>query len=146
MDTNNTSMSSGSNNNESTSLKKIYIMFGIFALLLITWVVYTQVTKSENNTKGEVPAYCEFDNQKYDIGDVFNIDCNTCVCTEKGISCTFKICDAKCIDSDAQCKGKEDGTHCILGVWCDENGKTCGGESCVDLGVGICVKEKCTGE
>ena len=44
-------MSSGSNNNESTSLKKIYIMFGIFALLLITWVVYTQVTKSENSTK-----------------------------------------------------------------------------------------------
>ena len=69
-----------------------------------------------------------------------------CVCTEKGISCTFKICDAKCIDSDAQCKGKEDGTHCILGVWCDENGKTCGGESCVDLGVGICIKEKCVGE
>ena len=57
-------MSSGSNNNESTSLKKIYIMFGIFALLLITWVVYTQVTKSENNTKVEVPAYCEFDNHK----------------------------------------------------------------------------------
>ena len=64
MDTNNTSMSSGSNNNESTSLKKIYIMFGIFALLLITWVVYTQVTKSKNSTKVEVPAYCEFDNHK----------------------------------------------------------------------------------
>lgn len=145
MDTNNTSIPSGSNN-ESASLKKIYIMFGIFALLLITWVVYTQVTKSENNTKGEVPTYCEFDNQKYDIGEVFNVDCNTCVCTQTGISCTFKICKQKCIDSDAQCKGMDDGSLCILGVWCDENGKPCGGESCTDLGLGICVKEKCIGE
>jgi hypothetical protein len=56
VDTNNTSIPSGSNN-ESTSLKKIYIMFGIFAFLLITWVVYTQVTQSENNTEKEVPAY-----------------------------------------------------------------------------------------
>ncbi len=121
-------------------------MFGIFALLLITWVVYTQVTKSKNNTEGEVPTYCEFDNQKYDIGEVFNVDCNTCVCTQTGISCTFKICDQKCIDSDSQCKGRDDGSLCILGVWCDENGKACGGESCTDLGLGICVKEKCVGE
>ena len=138
-------MSSGSNN-ESANLKKIYVMFGIFAFLLITWVVYTQVTKSNNSTEGEVPAYCEFDNQKYDIGEVFNVDCNTCVCTQTGISCTFKICDQKCIDSDSQCKGMDDGSLCILGVWCDENGKACGGESCTDLGLGICIKEKCTGE
>ena len=145
MDTNNTGMSSGSNN-ESANLKKIYVMFGIFAFLLITWVVYTQVTKSNNSTEGEVPAYCEFDNQKYDIGEVFNVDCNTCVCTQAGISCTFKICDQKCIDSDSQCKGMDDGSLCILGVWCDENGKACGGESCTDLGLGICIKEKCVGE
>jgi hypothetical protein len=145
VDTNNTGMSSGSNN-ESTNLKKIYVMFGIFAFLLITWVVYTQVTKSKNSTEGEVSAYCEFDNQKYDIGEVFNVDCNTCVCTQTGISCTFKICDQKCIDSDSQCKGMDDGSLCILGVWCDENGKACGGESCTDLGLGICIKEKCVGE
>jgi len=145
VDTNNTSMSSDSNN-ESTNLKKIYIMFGIFAFLLITWIVYTQVTKSKNNTEREVPTYCEFDNQKYDIGEVFNVDCNTCVCTQTGISCTFKICDQKCIDSDSQCKGRDDGSLCILGVWCDENGKACGGESCTDLGLGICIKEKCVGE
>ena len=138
-------MSSGSNN-ESANLKKIYVMFGIFAFLLITWVVYTQVTKSKNNTEGGVPTYCEFNNQKYDIGEVFNVDCNTCVCTQGGISCTFKICNQKCIDSNSQCKGKDDGSLCILGVWCDENGKACGGESCTDLGLGICIKEKCAGE
>jgi len=145
VDTNNTSMSSGSNN-DSANLKKIYVMFGIFAFLLITWIVYTQVTKSNNSTEGEVPTYCEFDNQKYDIGEVFNVDCNTCVCTQAGISCTFKICDQECIDSDSQCKGRDDGSLCILGVWCDENGKACGGESCTDLGLGICIKEKCVGE
>jgi len=145
VDTNNTSMSSDSNN-ESTNLKKMYIMFGIFAFLLITWIVYTQVTKSKNNTEGGVPTYCEFNNQKYDIGEVFNVDCNTCVCTQAGISCTFKICDQKCIDSDSQCKGMDDGSLCILGVWCDENGKACGGESCTDLGLGICIKEECVGE
>jgi hypothetical protein len=145
VDTNNTSIPSGSNN-ESTNLKKIYVMFGIFAFLLITWVVYTQVTKSKNNTEREVPTYCEFDNQKYDIGEVFNVDCNTCVCTQTGISCTFKICNQKCIDSDSQCKGMDDGSLCILGVWCDESGKACGGELCTDLGLGICIKEKCVGE
>jgi len=146
VDTKNTSISSGSNNGKDVSLKKIYIMFGIFAFLLISWVIYSQLTKDKGNTQNTNTNYCEFDNQKYSIGEVFSVECNTCVCTQGGISCTFKICNQKCIDSNSQCKGKDDGSLCILGVWCDENGKACGGESCTDLGLGICIKEKCAGE
>lgn len=48
-----------------------------------------------------------------------------------------------CIDSNEQCKEKPDGTECNYGVWCDEQGRICGGQSCVGLGMGTCLKEKC---
>jgi hypothetical protein len=48
-----------------------------------------------------------------------------------------------CIDSDAQCKGKPDGTSCTYGIWCDEYGRVCGGQSCVGLGLGECRSERC---
>ena len=48
-----------------------------------------------------------------------------------------------CVDSDAQCKGKPDGTECTTGIWCDESGEVCGGQSCVGLGFGRCSGDKC---
>ena len=48
-----------------------------------------------------------------------------------------------CIDSDTQCDEKPNGTECTTGVWCDEFGKACGGQSCVGLGLGICSGGKC---
>lgn len=49
----------------------------------------------------------------------------------------------RCIDSDQQCQGKQDKTVCTVGVWCDEEGNTCGGNSCTGIGLGECYKEKC---
>lgn len=48
-----------------------------------------------------------------------------------------------CIDSNEQCKGKPDGTSCNTGVWCDSFGRVCGGRSCVGLGLGVCINNKC---
>lgn len=48
-----------------------------------------------------------------------------------------------CIDSNAQCRGKPDKTPCTVGIWCDEQGRICGGQSCVGAGLGECYKEKC---
>lgn len=48
-----------------------------------------------------------------------------------------------CVSSSEQCKGKPDGTSCSTGVWCDLFGRTCGGQSCVGLGLGECSQGKC---
>jgi len=48
-----------------------------------------------------------------------------------------------CADSDARCKGKPNGTKCTTGIWCDEAGEICGGQSCVGLSIGRCSEEKC---
>ena len=42
-----------------------------------------------------------------------------------------------------ECKGKRDGTVCNWGVWYDEFGRKCGGQSCVGLATGKCVKGRC---
>lgn len=49
----------------------------------------------------------------------------------------------ECIDSNEQCKGKPNGTACTVGIWCDEQGRICGGQGCVGAGLGECYKEKC---
>jgi len=61
---------------------------------------------------------------------------------------TFKFIDQnddyrECIDSNEQCIGKADDTECTYGVWCDEEGRICGGQSCVGLGLGLCRANKC---
>ena len=48
-----------------------------------------------------------------------------------------------CVDSDSYCKGKPNGTSCDYGKWCDEQGRICGGQSCVALGLGECIDNKC---
>ena len=48
-----------------------------------------------------------------------------------------------CIDSNEQCKGKPDGASCTTGVWCDQFGRVCGGQSCVGMGSGKCFKGRC---
>ena len=126
--------------------KKTNLLFIIFIILFVSFAAYSFFLKKDDSKPIDEEKYCVFNQQEYEIGDVFDVDCNTCVCTESGISCTFKICDAKCIESDKQCIGQQDGSLCILGVWCDEQGKVCGGEICKDLGLGICIKEKCAGD
>jgi hypothetical protein len=51
-----------------------------------------------------------------------------------------------CIDSNEQCKSKPNGAPCSTGVWCDEEGKVCGGNSCVGIGLGECINDTCTPE
>ena len=58
-----------------------------------------------------------------------------------GNKCTYSF--EECVDSDAECKGKPDGVECTIGVWCDEYGKVCGGQSCVGFGVGRCSGGEC---
>jgi len=48
-----------------------------------------------------------------------------------------------CIDSNEQCEGKPDGTQCTYGIWCDNLGRICGGQSCVGLGLGQCFSGEC---
>jgi len=48
-----------------------------------------------------------------------------------------------CIDSNEQCRTKPDGAGCTTGVWCDQFGRVCGGQSCVDMGLGKCFKGRC---
>ncbi len=48
-----------------------------------------------------------------------------------------------CVGGDDQCKGREDGIACSIGVWCDDNGRVCGGKSCVGIREGQCLNEKC---
>lgn len=43
----------------------------------------------------------------------------------------------------SECKEKSDGTSCTAGLWYDEIGRACGGQSCVGLGLGKCYKEEC---
>ncbi len=45
-----------------------------------------------------------------------------------------------------ECKGKSDGAECTYGRWCDENGNVCGGQSCVGLGLGKCLKGQCVSD
>lgn len=45
--------------------------------------------------------------------------------------------------SKSECKEKPDGTSCSAGLWYDELGRACGGQSCVGLGLGKCYKEEC---
>jgi len=62
---------------------------------------------------------------------------------------TYKFSDQdddyrnECIDSNEQCRGKSDDTECTTGVWCDKEGRICGGQSCVGLGLGLCRDNKC---
>ena len=55
----------------------------------------------------------------------------------------FTIKEKGCTDSDEECKGNPDGTSCTIGIWCDQFGRICGGQSCVGLGIGKCFKEQC---
>jgi len=45
--------------------------------------------------------------------------------------------------SKSECKKKSDGTSCTVGLWYDELGRACGGQSCVGHGLGKCYKEEC---
>lgn len=57
---------------------------------------------------------------------------------------TFELISINtCIDSDNFCKGKPNSTDCTIGVWCDSEGRICGGQSCVGLGLGKCLDNKC---
>ncbi len=49
-----------------------------------------------------------------------------------------------CVGADEYCFGKPDGTTCNYGIWCDEEGKKCGGQSCVGMDIGICASNICT--
>ncbi len=42
-----------------------------------------------------------------------------------------------------ECENAQDGTSCTVGVWYDEQGRVCGGQSCVGLGLGKCYKSEC---
>ncbi len=42
-----------------------------------------------------------------------------------------------------ECEGLRDGTSCSVGLWYDELGRACGGQSCVGLGLGKCFQGKC---
>lgn len=56
---------------------------------------------------------------------------------------TFKLADIVCVDSDSYCLGKPNGANCNFGVWCDEQGNMCGGQSCIGLSLGKCIDGKC---
>lgn len=125
--------------------KKTNLLFFILFLLLFGFGAYSFIfKKDEPQPQGE--RYCLVDGVKYNVGDEFTIDCNTCVCTATGQSCTFNICGINCVDSDSQCKDQDEGSICTLGIWCDQEGKICGGETCEGMGLGICIKGKCVGE
>lgn len=42
-----------------------------------------------------------------------------------------------------ECENKFNGTNCSYGIWCDEFGRICGGQSCVGLGLGKCHRGEC---
>jgi len=48
-----------------------------------------------------------------------------------------------CVDADKYCSAKSDGSTCNYGVWCDEERRKCGGQSCVGLDVAVCTAGKC---
>ena len=48
-----------------------------------------------------------------------------------------------CRSSDDLCQGKQNGTQCTTGIWCDDEGKECGGNSCVGMGMGKCINDRC---
>lgn len=48
-----------------------------------------------------------------------------------------------CTDSNEQCRGKPDGTNCTMGIWCDEQGRICGDQSCTGMATGNCQNNKC---
>src|SRR5689334_20092993 len=89
-------------------------------------IAATLVACSSSDDKG-----CDWKGHHHSIGEVFPDDCNTCMCSAQGVSCTQKTCgtepDANLVScAPSQCpNGPACGTAC------------CGtGERCVD---GTCM-------
>jgi hypothetical protein len=64
---------------------------------------------------------CEWGGQQYVLGEMFRDedDCNTCTCTEEGVSCTLIACESLC--------GGLDGLACGAGEYCNyPNDSLCG--------------------
>jgi hypothetical protein len=70
-------------------------------------------------------------------------DCDFAPCPYTITTIPATVTNQTCIDSDTQCKEKPNGTGCTTGVWCDEYGRICGGQSCAGMGLGECYSEKC---
>ena len=51
--------------------------------------------------------------------------------------------DNTCVSSDEYCEDKTDGTSCSTGVWCDKQGRVCGGLNCPMPELGKCRSGKC---
>ena len=128
----------------------VFVLLGLFAYLFFTdrlvVGIENPLSKPETNQE-EVADYCLYDGVQYanDEGFPSSDGCNTCSCTNGEVVCTLMACEeSSCIETEEQCIGKEDGTECEMGVWCDEEGNKCGEESCVGLGTGSCQDEVCT--
>lgn len=57
-------------------------------------------------------------------------------------SCSQQEPLPECLSADEQC-AQPDRTICAMGQWCDEEGRVCGGRSCVGHGIGTCSNGKC---
>ena len=129
----------------------VFTLIGLFAYLffsdrLIVGVENPLSTKDEVVQDTEVVAdSCLYNGVEYANGQGFPADdgCNSCSCTDGKVVCTLIACEETCIDTEDQCLGKEDGTSCEMGVWCDEDGVECGGENCEGLAQGSCLSEVC---
>ena len=57
--------------------------------------------------------FCEFDSEKYEVGESFLADCNTCFCSEDGsVSCTEMACVDEELPNDTT---NFEGEYCEVG-------------------------------
>ena len=107
---------------EKSDFKMIYVVVGLLVVLILAvggYVVYDRYFSTDSEVGNEV----EEEDTNGGEGEGEEAD--------------------NCIDSDEQCEDQPDGTGCTYGVWCDEQGNVCGGDSCVGLGTGVCSNEEC---
>ena len=130
-------------------LVMVFVLIGLFAYLffsdrLVVGVENPFSNKDVVKQQNELQS-CLYNGVKYVEGTGFPAEdgCNSCSCTDGEVVCTMIACDTVCVDTRDQCKGKEDGTACEIGVWCDDNGLRCGGGVCDLLKAGECLGEIC---
>lgn len=141
---------------KTTQKKKLFfVILLIFLISFLGYGIYYLCTNEEITIRGNsdnngnnskiTNKTCTYNGKTYEEGESFPFgdSCNKCVCEDGNSSCTKILCEDNCLDSNEQCQGKEDGASCDFGVWCDEKGVVCGGDSCGGMAVGVCLGGEC---
>ena len=74
------------------------------------------------------------------VGDAWEVDCNTCRCTETGVACTRKLCNTTM--GGPQCRDKDGVNRTVGEVW-NDGCNTC---KCNQGGIPGCTKKICPDE